>query len=102
MEASKADKIYAVIGAIPAGSVASYGQVAKLAGLPANARLVGTLLKQIPADSTLPWYRVINAQGRISFAEGSKDYLRQFQALCGEGIEINKGRINLSRYGWQP
>ena len=57
--------IYAVVGRIPEGSVATYGQVASLAGLPGRARLVGYALSALAGRSTIPWHRVVNAQGRI-------------------------------------
>ncbi|EEH70092.1 6-O-methylguanine DNA methyltransferase, DNA binding domain protein [Acinetobacter sp. ATCC 27244] len=59
-------QILEVIDLIPYGKVASYGQIAKLAGLPKHARLVGFVLKHLDQESKVPWYRVINAQGRIS------------------------------------
>jgi methylated-DNA-protein-cysteine methyltransferase-like protein len=59
-------QILEVIALIPYGKVASYGQIAKLAGLPKHARLVGYVLKHLDKSSEIPWYRVINSQGKIS------------------------------------
>lgn len=100
-EVSKEDKIYTVMANIPLGRVASYGQVAAMAGLAKNARLVGRLLKLMPKDSTIPWHRVINSQGKISFAEGSPQYLKQYQLLQSEGIIFKNGKVNMRIYRWQ-
>ncbi len=86
--------VWQVIVAIPAGKVASYGQVADLAGLPRAARWVGRLLKNLPADSTLPWHRVVRADGRLAFATGSERYQRQQQRLRAEGVLLRNNKIN--------
>ena len=71
-----AQMILSVIIQIPKGKVASYGQVAKFAGLPKHARLVGRVLGQLPEDHNIPWYRVVNSQGRISLKKtGRKRYV---------------------------
>lgn len=94
-------KIWQIIAAIPVGRVMTYGGVARLAGLGKAARMVGRTLKQLPAGTTLPWHRVINAQGRISFPAGSNAYQRQAGLLEAEGITIpSSGRISLPAYGW--
>ena len=85
-------KIWEVVGTIPRGKVASYGQVARMAGLPGRARLVGTALKQLPDDSQVPWHRVINAAGKISFPPTSPDWERQHQRLLDEGVILVRGR----------
>ena len=92
-------RIYAVLAAIPSGVVVTYGQVAELAGLPRAARLVGRTLRHLPSDSTLPWHRVINASGRISFPQGSEQYQRQKQLLEAEGVVFLKGRLSLHIFG---
>lgn len=89
-----------VIGAIPKGRVCTYGRVAELAGLPRHARYVGTILKQLPAKSKIPWHRVINSQGRISFPEGSEKWQLQKQKLELEGITFYGQRIPLKQYLW--
>ncbi len=94
--------IHQWVAAIPAGNVATYGQIAQLAGLPGYARFVGATLRQLPADSTLPWYRVINASGRISFPRGTPAYLRQKERLIADGVSVERGRIRLSEYRWRP
>lgn len=99
----KARQIWQTVNAIPAGKVASYGQIAKLAGLPNCARLVGRVLSQLPKDSKIPWYRVINSQGKISFPPESEAFLAQQGRLNAEGVEISKtGRINLRQFQWNP
>lgn len=95
------ERIWQVIAAIPSGRVATYGQVAKLAGCPNHARYVGTTLKHLPADSTLPWYRVINARGEISFAKESPAYQRQKALLEAEGVVFIGAKVRLSRYGFE-
>lgn len=94
--------IWRTIADIPYGKVATYGQIAELAGLPRQARLVGYALHNTPAGRDLPWHRVINAQGKISFPKDSEPYQRQLEKLSAEGIELINGRIDLKRYRWQP
>lgn len=82
--------------------MASYGQVAKMADLPGYARYVGYVLKTLPSDTKLPWYRVVNSQGRISFGAGTSQYLRQKSLLEAEGIVFMQGRFSLKKYQWHP
>jgi len=96
------EKIWQVVGLIPEGHVATYGQIATLAGLTNSARAVGRTLSQLPTNTLLPWHRVINAQGRISFPENSPGYLKQKNRLEQEGIRFINGRIKLSHYQWHP
>lgn len=93
-------RVWQVVASIPAGKVASYGQVAALAELPRQARAVGRMMSQLPKDTRLPWFRVINAQGRISFPLDSENYKRQREKLEADGIEFNGERINLQIYRW--
>ena len=95
-------RIYAVLAAIPCGSVATYGQVGKLAGLPRGGRLVGRTLRNLPADSSLPWHRVINASGKISLPADSDSFKRQKARLQEEGLLVKGNRISLRQYQWQP
>jgi methylated-DNA-protein-cysteine methyltransferase-like protein len=99
------DDIYAIVRQIPAGRVATYGQVAELANLAGKARLVGYALYRVDLRlSDIPWHRVINARGEISqspFRYGTDDLQRSL--LEGEGVEFSpEGKINLHRYRWQP
>jgi methylated-DNA-protein-cysteine methyltransferase-like protein len=97
---SDAARIIAAVKKIPRGRVCPYGVVAEVAGLPRRARLVGTVLRQAPASKGLPWFRVINASGRISFPQGSDSYNRQRKHLEAEGVDFVGGRVDLDRYGW--
>jgi methylated-DNA-protein-cysteine methyltransferase-like protein len=99
---SDAARIIAAVKKIPRGRVCPYGVVAEVAGLPRRARLVGTVLRQTPASKGLPWFRVINASGRISFPLGSDSYDRQRKHLEAEGVDFVGGRVDLDRYGWPP
>ena len=98
--------IYEVTKQIPRGKVATYGQVAVLAGLPGHARLAGYALYNLPPDlaDKVPWQRVINAQGRISYSESRRggDHLQR-KLLEKEGVVFDKnGRIDLRQFGWRP
>lgn len=98
--------IYEAAQEIPCGKVATYGQLAMLAGLPGHARLAGYAMFNLPEDycDSVPWHRVINAQGRISYSESRRgnDH-RQRELLEAEGVEFSaNGKINLRVYGWQP
>lgn len=97
-----AERIWQVVMAIPAGKVASYGDVANMAGLPGYARYVGTTLSKLPDNSSLPWYRVINSQGKISFPAGSDTYERQIKRLENEGVVVKEGKISMKIYRWKP
>ena len=101
-------KIYEVVARIPRGRVATYGQVARMAGMPGAARLAGWALHALPhglriRGRPVPWQRVINAQGRISPRAGDAvgEGLRQIRLLRREGVPISRtDRINLKLYGW--
>ena len=93
------ERIWQVVALIPPGRVASYGQVAALAGMPAHARFVGRTLKHLPAGSRLPWFRVINASRRISFPRDSAGYQRQRSKLEAEGVEFVGERV-ASQHLW--
>ncbi|HEX5409991.1 MAG TPA: MGMT family protein [Gemmatimonadaceae bacterium] len=96
-------RILAVVRRIPRGRVATYGQVALLAGLPRHARLVGYALHALQPDSAVPWHRVINAQGRVSPRAGqSAAETTQRIRLAAEGVRFDaSGRTSLKRYGWR-
>ena len=94
-------KIYAVVRRIPAGKVATYGQVAELAGLPNHARLVGYALHAVSEGSTIPWHRVINAQGKISIRGSTSASVTQRLRLEQEGVRFTGGRVKLEVYGWK-
>ena len=92
--------ILQTVASIPRGKVASYGQVAGLCGYPGYARYVGSVLKKLPQNTALPWYRVINGKGEIAFPVGSAAYIRQYSLLAREGVNFEKGKIPIRIYGW--
>ena len=96
-------RIYNIVKRIPPGRVATYGQVAALAGLPGHARQVGYALHALPERSVIPWHRVVNAKGGISLRSVAGAELTQQQLLSREGVRLDsKGRVSLSRYRWVP
>ncbi len=101
--ANSYQRIYRVVERIPRGRVATYGQVAHLAGLPDHARQVGYALHASPSDLELPWHRVINARGEISPRHDAEFENIQAQLLDAEGVETGaNGRIDLKRFQWRP
>ena len=96
----KQQAIWSVVRQIPSGKVCTYGKVAELAGLPGYSRYVGYALKQLSKDSQLPWHRVINSRGMISFPVGSERYLTQRQRLLDESIYFDRRRVNLRQFLW--
>jgi methylated-DNA-protein-cysteine methyltransferase-like protein len=96
-------RIWQVVALIPSGKVATYGDVARQAGMPGAARRVGMALRGLPADTRIPWHRVINAQGRISLPEGSASQLTQRERLDAEGIIFHDNKvINMCSCRWLP
>lgn len=98
------EQIYAVIQKIPAGHVATYGQIAALAGMPGHARQVGYALSALADDSPVPWHRVVNVRGEISLRSGGSGAdLLQRARLEAEGVVFNvQGRIRLQDFQWRP
>jgi methylated-DNA-protein-cysteine methyltransferase related protein len=92
--------IWEIVRQIPRGKVASYGQVAAEAGFPGQARLVGYALHALPHGSDVPWHRVVNTQGKISFPPGSSSHRRQKRLLISEGVMLTGERIDIGRFGW--
>lgn len=91
-----------VIKSIPIGKVATYGQIATLAGNRFGARQVAWILNSLSEKEKLPWHRVINRQGKISLKRGA-GYEHQKKILLEEGIEFDKDdRISFKLYFWQP
>lgn len=96
-------RIYEVVARIPRGRVATYGQVAAVAGLPGRARLVGRVLGALPDGSDLPWHRVVNAAGKISLRRNALGYEDlQAELLRREGVRWTGAAISLEKFGWQP
>lgn len=96
------ERIWATIRDIPRGCVASYGQVAEIAGVPRGARQVGFALRHLPKGHDVPWHRVIRSSGRIAFEKGSRAYKEQAKRLMMEDVVILNGRIDMQKYRWQP
>lgn len=94
-------RIHRIVSRIPKGRVATYGQIARLAGLRGQARLVGYAMHALPATTRVPWQRVVNARGEISLPGSSA--VRQRERLEREGVRFDaRGRIDLDRFLWQP
>ncbi len=95
-------RIYATVRRIPTGRVATYGQIAELAGLPGAARQVGYALSALPASSSVPWHRVVNASGGVSRRAIPGAETSQALRIAAEGIEVNaRGEVKLARYRWR-
>jgi methylated-DNA-protein-cysteine methyltransferase-like protein len=100
---SSYQRIYAVVRRIPEGRVATYGQVASLAGLAGHARQVGYALHALPGGTAIPWHRVVNAKGGISLRSMPGGELVQRGLLEREGISLDpRGRVPLARVRWLP
>lgn len=96
-------QIFAVVRRIPRGRVATYGQVAALAGFPNHARQVGYALAALSSDAPVPWHRVVNAQGRISpRRDDPGGAMVQQLRLEQEGVVLKGGRVALDEFGWAP
>ena len=96
------ERFYAVIRRIPRRRVATYGQVAALAGLPRHARQVGYALHALPEDSDVPWHRVVNAKGEVSLRATPGWEEHQLALLRRERVLGKDGRIDLDRFRWEP
>jgi methylated-DNA-protein-cysteine methyltransferase-like protein len=94
-------KVIKLIRSIPRGKVATYGQIAKLAGKPQGSRGVAWILHSSSRAHALPWQRVLNGKGRISFPEDSREYARQKALLESEGVEFVNGRVDLPEFLWK-
>lgn len=94
--------VIAIVRKIPKGKVATYAQVAALAGKPHAARGVGWILNSCAGTYGLPWQRVLNSKGRISFERGTPEYTQQERLLKREGVRfIDAGQLDLDVYRWQ-
>ncbi len=91
-------RVWNVVAGIPEGCVLNYGEVARLAGLPGRARLVGRALGLAPRSMKLPWHRVVNAQGRISFEPGGAKHRAQRMRLEAEGVTFVDDSIDLEAH----
>lgn len=96
------EEIWQWVAAVPPGKVASYGQIAILAGYPRHSRYVGKVLRELPPDSTLPWHRILRASGELAFPAGSPAFREQRERLAMEGVPVLGQRVAMARYRWQP
>jgi methylated-DNA-protein-cysteine methyltransferase-like protein len=92
-------RIWNAVQRIPRGKVASYGTIARVSGLPGQARLAGYALHNLPPGTEIPWQRVVNARGRISLP--GKRGEEQERLLNKEGIKFTRGVIDMAKYGWR-
>ena len=93
-------RIWATVDAVPFGCVATFGQVAREAGLPRHARFVGRVLRDLGPDQDLPWWRVIHSDGRLPDCSSPA---KQRQRLKAEGVTVARnGRVRLADYLWKP
>lgn len=96
-------RIYATVKRVPKGRVATYGQIAAVAGLGRQARQVGYALHALPDGSNVPWHRVINARGEVSRrGEPGWEHIQR-SLLEGEGVRFDAaGRVSLRAFQWHP
>ena len=92
--------VYRLVGRLPRGRVATYGQIAALLGAPRAARAVGYAMKRCPQASGVPWQRVLNASGGISLRANVSGMITQRILLEREGLSLRNGRVNLKRHRW--
>ncbi|MBH9396575.1 MGMT family protein [Pseudomonas aeruginosa] len=97
---ARREALYLVLAQVPPGRVGSYGQLAEMAGLGRAARWVGRTLGQLPADTRLPWHRVLGAGGRISLPADSPGGREQRTRLREEGVLLHNDRVDIRRHGW--
>lgn len=91
-----------LVRSIPHGQIATYGQIAAMAGFPRRPRQVGMILKGLPEGTELPWHRVVNAQGYVPSKGRWWGAMVQIQRLREEGIEVDDlGNLSLTRYQWR-
>jgi methylated-DNA-protein-cysteine methyltransferase-like protein len=93
--------VWKVVSEIPSGHVLTYGEVARLSGMPRAARRVSQALRRAPRSMKLPWHRVINSQGKISFPEDSSAWKQQKDKLEKEGVVFLKGKVDLEHFGYR-
>lgn len=96
------EKIWKTVQAVPSGKVASYGQIADLAGLPGRARLVGKSLGYVPQGWSVPWYRIVRSNGHIAFPRGSQTAQNQIGALQEEDVVVLNHRVKMGEFQWHP
>ncbi|WP_240615516.1 MGMT family protein [Alteromonas facilis] len=95
-------RIWRVVQLVPQGKVASYGQIADLAGLPGRARLTSKALGSAPCEMELPWFRILRSDGRIAFERESEMAKRQRDLLLADGVFVNNMKVSLQEFQWHP
>lgn len=95
-------RIRETIRDVPKGSVASYGQIADIAGIARGARQVAYTLRSLPKGHELPWHRIVQVSGRIAFDKNSPQFEEQRDRLMMEGVIVSSGRIDMGKFRWQP
>lgn len=96
-----ARQVWKVVCDIPPGHVLTYGDVARLSGMPRAARRVSQAMSWAPRSMKVPWHRVINAQGRISIPADSRWHQKQKELLQEEGVVFLNGKVDLDKFGYQ-
>lgn len=99
---ARMQRIRETIRDIPVGKVASYGQIAEIAGVPRGARQVGYTLRNLPDGHDLPWHRVVQTSGKIAFDKATPAFEEQSKRLLEEDVPVLNGRIDMQKYRWQP
>lgn len=102
MQNASFPKIWKVVSLVPKGCVASYGQIADLAGLPGRARLTSKAMSNAPRELELPWHRIVRSSGQIAFPAGSEFSQLQRSLLLEEGVIVRGRSIKMKDYQWQP
>lgn len=100
--ARRLQQIWSTIRDIPEGKVASYGQIAELAGIPRGARQVGRALGQVPDGYKVPWHRVLRSSGQLAFDGNSATFREQASLLAEENVPVRNGRVDMKKYRWTP
>ena len=101
VDANWHQNVWKVVSEIPSGHVLTYGEVARLSGMPTAARRVSQALRRAPSGLKLPWHRVINSQGKISFPEDSSGFKEQKDRLEHEGVVFLNGKVDLHHFGYR-
>lgn len=95
-------RLWETITDIPPGSVASYGQIAEIAGIPRGARMTAYALRVAPDELLLPWHRVLRVSGQSAFDRGSRHFRVQRERLAEEGVPMINGKVDMNKYRWEP
>ena len=92
------ERLLTVLAQVPRGRVVAFGDLARMAGYPGRARWVGQVLSKLPSTTTLPWHRVVNAQGNLTCPQAGLASER----LTKEGVTVRRNRVPMNRYRWMP